>query len=77
VITANRVIKNSATGSESIKKVAPYQVLPWRASGVKGDSGHRYLMGMGRYPFPYTASTCDVMYRRQRRHLYNGGENLK
>jgi hypothetical protein len=24
-----------------------------------------------------TASTCDVMYCRQRRHLYYGGENLK
>jgi hypothetical protein len=27
--------------------------------------------------YPYTASTCDVMYRRQRRHLYYGGENFK
>jgi hypothetical protein len=26
---------------------------------------------------PYTASTCDVMYCRQRRHLYYGGGNLK
>jgi hypothetical protein len=26
--------------------------------------------------YPYTTSTCDVMYRRQRRHLYYGGENL-
>jgi hypothetical protein len=27
--------------------------------------------------YPYTASTCDNMYCRQRRHLYYGGENLK
>jgi hypothetical protein len=27
--------------------------------------------------YPDTASTCDVMYCRQRRHLYYGGENLK
>jgi hypothetical protein len=27
--------------------------------------------------YTYTASTCDVMYCRQRRHLYYGGENLK
>jgi hypothetical protein len=25
----------------------------------------------------YKSSTCDVMYWRQRRHLYYGGENLK
>jgi hypothetical protein len=27
--------------------------------------------------YPYTASTCDIVYCRQRRHLYYGGENLK
>jgi capsule polysaccharide modification protein KpsS len=27
--------------------------------------------------YPYTASTCDVMYCQQRRHLYYSGENLK
>jgi hypothetical protein len=27
--------------------------------------------------YPYTASTWDVMYCRQRRNLYYGGENLK
>jgi hypothetical protein len=27
--------------------------------------------------YPYTASTCDVMYWRHRRHLYYGGEHLK
>jgi hypothetical protein len=26
--------------------------------------------------YPYTASTCDVMYCRQRRHLHYGDENL-
>jgi hypothetical protein len=27
--------------------------------------------------YPYTASTCNIMYRRQHRPLYYGGENLK
>jgi hypothetical protein len=29
---------------------------------------HRYLMSR------LSSSTCDVMYRRQRRHLYYGGQ---
>jgi hypothetical protein len=27
--------------------------------------------------YPHTASTCNVLYCRQRRHLYYGGENFK
>jgi hypothetical protein len=34
---------------------------------------HRYLMGR----LPLHGFTCDVMYCRQRRYLYYGGENLK
>jgi hypothetical protein len=40
----------------------------------KWRGGHRYRMGID---YPYSASTCDVMHCRQRRHLYYGGENLK
>jgi hypothetical protein len=36
---------------------------------------HRYSISWADYP--YTSSTCDVMYCRQRRHLYYDGENLK
>jgi hypothetical protein len=32
---------------------------------------------ISRVDCPYTSSTCDAMYCRQRRHLYYGGENLK
>jgi ABC-type multidrug transport system fused ATPase/permease subunit len=40
-------------------------------SAVDARYVHRYLMTR----LSYRSSTFDVMYRRQRRHLYCGGQN--
>jgi hypothetical protein len=40
-------------------------------------AAHRNLLGYCRLEFHYTASTCALMYNRQRPHLYYGCENLK
>jgi hypothetical protein len=50
----------------------------WQEIGVSSVGGILHLLHVGSIDiswldWAYKSSTCDVMYRRQRRHLYYGG----
>jgi hypothetical protein len=45
-----------------------------QSSGKKQHKKRGYIIDISWLDLAYQSSTCDVMYRRQRRHLYYGGK---
>jgi hypothetical protein len=46
-----------------------------KGSRITYCKNHRKCIDISWLDWAYKSSTCDVMYRQQRRHLYYGGQN--